>query len=356
MRTPEPGERQYALIMGRSWQPCEELNCLASVHLCKILLSRTGPFLTSKEDTLELVTSVNTFVRARKADGRARRTIEDYWRVLTPFGQWCTEQRVTLQTLDRETVRQYVAELRDNGWSEATVGIHVRNLRAFLRWLYEDGYKQENLARAIRAPRCVVRAEDLLTREEILVLLDACRNDQLAARDRALILTLLDTGLRSGELILLRRSDLRRDGLLDTTWMQIFAPKTSTYRFAFLGGTATSALQLYLEQRHDTMPALWIGVRGPLTQGGVHKALRRRAVQAGLDPARVHPHAFRKMFATHWTENGGDRTRLKALGGWASDAMLDVYVLLASQQKLAEGHRHYGPADGLLSEPGSLSM
>jgi site-specific recombinase XerD len=293
---------------------------------------------------MRIANLTNSFILARQADGRAPRTILDYRRTLDPFARWCARKHIT--HLTRDAVRRYVATLYATGWSVATVGIYVRNLRAFLRWLHEEGRLAENLAKAVRPPKSAARLEDLPADHELRALLDACRDDAQAARDRALILVLLDTGLRLGELVAMRRDALHLDG--DIAWFQIYSPKTGQGHFSFLGSASSQALAVYLQTRKDGELALWLGVRGPLTPTGVYKALRRRALKAGISPGRVHPHAFRKLFATLWTQNGGDRTRLKALGGWRTDAMLDRYVLLSARAQLAHGHRQYGPVDHLL--------
>jgi integrase/recombinase XerC len=311
------------------------------------ILTQIRPANGRADRTLKLTNLIDTFVQARRADGRAPRTIADYRRVLEPFVEWCGQRDVTMENLDQDAVRHYVASLYDRGWSTGTVGIHVRNLRSFLNWLHRERLIMQSLAQAIRTPASVIREGDLPTEEELLRLLDACRGDKQAKRDRALILSLLDTGLRRGEMVLIQRDHLHPDPAYGTSWMWLYRPKTKSYHFAFLGIEATRAVQAYLDERGDSWSAMWVGIRGPLTVVGIYKAIRRRAVQAGLDPARLHPHAFRKSFATRWTENGGDRIRLKQIGGRFTDEVLERYVLLADRNKLAEGHRCYGPVDRL---------
>ncbi len=53
-------------------------------------------------------------------------------------------------------------------------------------------------------------------------------------------------------------------------------------------------------------PFVWLGLRngGPLDGMSLYRMLRRRADQAGYDPA-VHPHMFRHTFASAWLSNGG---------------------------------------------------
>jgi integrase len=90
-------------------------------------------------------------------------------------------------------------------------------------------------------------------------------------------------------------------------------------------------------------------MRGPLTSLGIYRAVRRRSEMAGLDTRRIHPHAFRKFFATHWLAGGGDETRLMKVGGWASPEMLKIYILLSKQQDLATAHQLFGPVDRVLA-------
>ena len=290
--------------------------------------------------------AVESFIRARQADGRAPRTIKDYHRVLDPFADWCGERGIAPGALDRAGVREYVAGLRERGWSESTVAIHIRNLRAFLRWLREEGLVEDDLARAVRAPRRTAREEEPLSPEEVRALIQACQNDDdNGKRDLALLLCFLDTGLRLGEMALLRRSSVHfgDDG---TAWIQVYAPKVRSYRFVFLGKTATRALSAYLSDRDDPEDALWVGKDGnPMSTQGIYKAIKRRAEQAGV--GRLHPHLLRKTFATAWLDNGGDVERLRIIAGWQSLDMLPVYVRSAIRQ-LEQAHRRAGPVDRLL--------
>ena len=289
---------------------------------------------------MTIAEAVKSFIQARRADGRAPRTIRDYHRVLDPFAEWCGERGIAaLDSLRRDHVREYVAALRGRGWAENTISIHVRALRAFLRWLFGEGLTNENLASSIKPPR-TTRRVDVLQPEEIRALLATCAGDRFALRDRALILLLADTGLRLGELLRLKRSDIHFSN--SSAYILVYANKTRTHRFVFLSPTSAEAMQAYLDTL-DTGDALWVGRFGALTEHGIRSILRRRARQAGLDPRRVHPHAFRKFFATSWIRGGGDTLRLQEIGGWASPKMLEVYVLLARMQDLEEAHRQFSP-------------
>lgn len=289
--------------------------------------------------------ALNSFITAKIANGRAPRTLSDYHRCLDPFADWCVDRDITVTTLSRGDVRQYVAYLRSQDLSPATVAIHVRNIRCFLRWLWTEGEIETNLATAIEAPKIYRRDELPLTRDEIQRLLSACTGDDLADRDRALILFLLDTGMRIGEMPLMRRDDIHTNGD-GTGWARIYGGKTRQYRFVILSAPTMNALNVYLAGRTDDDPALWWGTQGALTDRGMYHAIKRRARAAGLKD-RVHPHLFRKTFATAWLDNGGDPERMRVLLGWSSDTlaqMMEIYV--ASQRShLERAHRKASPVE-----------
>lgn len=290
----------------------------------------------------EMVQVVESFILARRADGRAPRTLRDYRRVLEPFAEWCGKHGIALHNLRRDQVREYVGDLRQRGWADNTLSIHVRALRTFLHWLFQEGLTDENLALFIRPPKPIRKVEEPLTAEEVRALLSVCDGDRFAQRDRALILLLADTGLRIGELLRLKRTDVHFSEDGSSAYLLVYAPKTKTHRFVFLARPSAEALRDYLEETKGS-DSLWVGRFGALTESGIRLILRRRARQAGLDPHRVHPHAFRKFFATSWIRNGGDTLRLQQIGGWASPKMLEVYVLLAQKQDLAEAHKQFSP-------------
>ena len=285
------------------------------------------------------------FLTAKTADGLAESTMRDYRMVL---GRFC--DALTLDQLSRATVRQYVADLRtDNGWSEGTIGIHIRYIRAFLRWLHIEGYTARNYALAIKAPKKAVRWDELLTHAEIKQLLQAASKGKFPERDKAIILFLMDTGIRRGEFFLLKRDQVRENGD-NRLYLQFDAPKTGDKRFCILGRTTARALRAYLATRTDADPALWYGEQGPYQYSAMYRMLRRHAKTAGIDPSRVHPHVFRKIFATWWIKNGGDEQRLMALGGWNGPEMLRIYVQLGNLEDLLDGHADYSPVDNFADD------
>ena len=292
---------------------------------------------------------LDTFLTARRADGLRERTLDDYHRVLSRA--MFTLDINAPATWTRASVRAYVAGLRAQPWAPATVALHIRYLRAFWGWCHREGYTTEDFSAIIPAPARTIREDVLLTTDEFAALVRACAGDRWALRDRAVILTLVDTGLRRSEFCALQRDWLIYEDGGASLLLPGSVSKTARERFVFLGRATTTAITGYLETRNgDDQPALFISERGPLGGDGVYYLLRRRAEQAGLDPARVHPHLLRKQFASWWIENGGDEQRLMEIAGWSGPEMLRIYVRLGARQKLQDAHRQFGPVDRIIEE------
>ena len=130
--------------------------------------------------------------------------------------------------------------------------------------------------------------------------------------------------------------------------LQVYAPKTKEYRFVILGQRTLATVLKYLDTRDDDTPELWIGRKGALTARGVSHALKRRARAVGLEK-RVHPHIFRKTFATNWLDNKGDAERLRVLMGWSAETlaqMLTIYIA-SKCTHLEAAHAKASPVDNL---------
>ncbi len=92
---------------------------------------------------------------------------------------------------------------------------------------------------------------------------------------------------------------------------------------------------------------------GPLTRQAFGLALKQVALEAGLDPARVHPHALRHSFASHMLAHGADLRTLQLLLGHASVTTTQIYthVLAERLQRLVEAHHPFALPLAPLAHP-----
>lgn len=293
---------------------------------------------------MDLQESLEKYIKYKRAvDDVKPRTVRGYHRCLEEhFFEWVKVDLVA--DLEKNMLWNYVVHLRnDLDWMQNTIAIYITNLRTWLRWLWEQGYHEENLAKYLKTPKRHTREEMPPTDNELEALLEACSEGREALRDRALILFLAVTGARRGEVPEMTKENVR----LDEQWMRIYQPKTERWRYGFLTDVAAEALREYLDSRTDDEDCLFRSrFGGPLGYDGIYQMLRRRAIQAGIDPKHIHTHNFRRYFATRWVESGGDEHRLMRIMDWSSAEMLDYYVRLGSRSALQSAFKKFAPTIG----------
>ena len=214
-----------------------------------------------------------------------------------------------------------------------------------------------NIVRTIDPPDPKAPVVETLTKEEIDALLGACdhsktwKNRQVTAnerptadRDRAIILLLLDTGLRASELCGIKFGDVN----LTTNSIKVLG-KGQKERLVYFGKRTAKALWKLLTPRlKESKPAdLVFGVGEaddprPLTSDVPRRLLVRIGERAGV--ANVYPHRFRHTFAITYLRNEGDLFTLQDLLGHSDMAMVKGYARIA-QTDCAKAHQKASPVD-----------
>jgi integrase/recombinase XerD len=146
-----------------------------------------------------------------------------------------------------------------------------------------------------------------------------------ANRDRAIILTLLDTGIRAQELCDLTIADYdQKRGRL-----HVRHGKGDKQRFLFLGDRCRKALWRYLADRQAKPGAPLFTTRTGehMERNNLRHTLQRIAEQAEVP--NVYPHRFRHTFAINYLRNGGNVFALKEILGHESLDTVLIYVKMA---------------------------
>ena len=165
-----------------------------------------------------------------------------------------------------------------------------------------------------------------------------------ADRNRAIVLLMLDTGLRASELcdLQIRNVDLRNKAKSIT----ILAGKGNKDRHIPISPrTATAIWQYLASDRKDAAvdEPLFVGSTDhALDRNNLGKMLRCAAERVGVQD--VHPHRFRNTFAINYLRNGGDIFTLQAILGHSSLDMVKRYLSIA-QTDTENAHRKASPVD-----------
>lgn len=266
-----------------------------------------------------LTTWGRAFLHAKKAEGLARNTLTNaYGPVLQAFFAFCAGQGVeTIEALDPGIIRDHLLAVAEDH-APSTVHRHFRVIKTLLRW-YEvesapDGWR--NPIKRVKAPKVPEQLLDPASLEDLAELVRFAE-----ARERAILLTLIDTGLRAGELLALDLTDFDlAEGLL-----MVRHGKGGRVRFAPLGQSARRAVRLWIRQRPAGGPALFTSRRGRrLTYAGLRMALQRLANRTGVPSPKLH--AIRRAFGLGMLRSGIDLLTVSRLLGHASVSQTPKYL------------------------------
>jgi site-specific recombinase XerD len=168
--------------------------------------------------------------------------------------------------------------------------------------------------------------------------------DFTSRRDTAIILLLVDTGIRRAECVGMTLEDVDLDQRI--VWV---LGKGRRPRALPIGRKPAQALDRYLRVREEHrlahLPQVWVGRNGPMTPSGIYQVVHDRARAAGL-PA-MHPHQLRHAFATSWLAEGGNENELMLVAGWKSRTMIDRYTKATAVERARASHARLSPADRL---------
>lgn len=267
---------------------------------------------------------------------RSEKTIAWYAGALLSFATYMQRQgyqRCDVQTFQPRHVNSYILELHARELSDHSVNSYVRALRGFSSWLWRKGHTSENRLADLRSPKTTSLTLEILSEREVVQLVMAIRqHSTLATRDEALLVLMLDTGLRASEVLSLtmRRMDLAGQRITVTG-------KGKKQRALPIGETTRRAIEQYMRSAHSARWVFTTDDGRALTVYALKNLFRRMRRWSGIQ--RVHPHLLRHTFACRWLLAHNDPLALQTLLGHSSLAMTQHYVKIVAQLRVIESRR-----------------
>lgn len=250
----------------------------------------------------------------------------------------------SLEDFSERTIRTWL--LSHRGLSPNTLGAYDRALRSISNWLYLRGYLPQHPMKNLPKPRAKRVEIITFTADEIHSMLAEAKRRRNPLRDKALIILLLDTGIRIGEACNLQ--------LQNVQWSEnclLVDGKTGQRQVPF-GRKAKQALRAYVDRERKACSS---GVRGvflnqdgtPLKSLAATQRLGKIAKVCNVKATKLGPHTFRHTFGVEFIRAGGDAFTLQRLLGHTTLEVTRRYVHLA-QSDLREAHRRFSPGNRLL--------
>ncbi len=289
------------------------------------------------QQQITAIAAVEIFLVDCQARKLSTRTLEYYSESLTPFVAY--SKRVHLTEISTADIRQYLISLQERGLTAHSQHSHARALRAFFNFCVAEELLIVSPFAKVKMPKLPKPEPKAFSEDEIPIILGACKT----LRDRALILLLLDTGIRIEESTKLLIGDVE-----DST-VTIRAGKGDKYRVTFVGAKTRKAILKYLgTERHGSTKSdpLFVahGTTAALTVSGAMQIMKRLRKATKIE--HLSAHTFRRTFAIASLRSGMAVHVLAKLMGHSDIQVLRSYLDI-TKEDLRDQSRKHGVVDNL---------
>ncbi len=273
---------------------------------------------------------LSTFLSAKKIEGCSEKTLKYYSATINHLFRKLQRPVNLITTPD---LRQYLSDYQESHNSgKVTIDNMRRIFSSFFAWLEDEDYIVKSPVRRIHKVRTETLIKETINDEGLELLRDSCTE----IRDLAMIDILASTGMRVGELVNMNIDDVN----FNERQCIVFG-KGKKEREVYFNARAKLHLQQYIESRTDSNPALFVSLTAPqtrLTISGVEVRLRNLGKR--INQPKIHPHKFRRTFATMAIDKGMPIEQVQRLLGHVKiDTTLHYAMVNQTNVKLA--HRKF---------------
>lgn len=243
------------------------------------------------------------------------------------------EGKTSFSDLTHRDVEAFIEAVQNRGLKIATVRLRLINLNTFFRFLIDekimDGQVLEKKIR-LKLPDILPRAIESEPLKRLMSVITK-------TRDRAMILLLLRTGMRIGELL---ETTLSEINLKEQKIIIYEASKTGIGRVVYFSHDAHIVLELWLKQRDTSQPFLFYNKRrGPLGYAAARSLFMKYVKKAGLEDRGYTLHRLRHSFASELLNAGMRLECLQPILGHTNIEVTRRYARLTNKSREDEYFR-----------------
>lgn len=268
------------------------------------------------------------YIRLEK--GLSDNTVEAYMRDYTLFAGFILRQYDVPPTkVEQYMVERYLAYLFEEcRHAKASQARELSGVKAFFNYLLINDKIEQSPTELISTPKRTRHLPDVLTIEEVELIINSIPLDNTKGkRDRAMLELLYSCGLRVSELTSLRLSDL----FFGEGYIRVMG-KGSKQRLVPISNVARERIMIYMDCRKakdsKNKDILFLNNRGKaLTRVMLFTIIREAVLRAGIDKS-VSPHTFRHSFATHLLAGGASIRQVQEMLGHESIETTEIYTHL----------------------------
>lgn len=242
---------------------------------------------------------------------------------------------------DIQDYLMYLSKVQD---STSTVARKLTTIKNLHKFLYKEKRIDKDVSENIERPKLKKALPDVMSVEEVALLLDIKTNTLFDYRNKAMLELLYATGIRVSELIHLSIHSVD----LENCIIRLIG-KGGKERIIPIGEYTMIYLKEYLEKRNQLLKqnnceTLFLNNHGKeMTRQGFFKNLKKILKEKGLNE-NIHPHTLRHSFATHLLNYGADLRSIQMLLGHSDIKTTKIYTHI-SREKIKEEYHEFHPRD-----------
>ncbi len=257
---------------------------------------------------------LKAYVGSMIINGKAKSTISAYAREIKKLANFLLN--MDLKTVTAFDIRNFLAQEKLRGISNRTLENTRAYIRSFYEWLTIEEYIPKNPCNAVKPIKYSDEVRNPFSNVEVDLLRSNCKNE----KERAIIEVLLSSGVRVSELCNLNLQDID----FQKQKIHIRHGKGDKDRTTYTDSVACDHLIKYLTGAGITCGAVFMSQRGRYTPGGIRTVLNTIAARANV--VDVHPHRFRRTFATRLAARGMAIQEIQKLMGHSDINTTMIYV------------------------------
>ncbi|HAA19857.1 MAG TPA: site-specific tyrosine recombinase XerD [Cytophagales bacterium] len=260
-------------------------------------------------------------------------SVEAYVRDVVRFKEFLLLKELEVNPMQVSSVHlqdflEYIHELGLSAYTQARM---LSGMKAFYKYMVFEGVLDEDPTVLLEGPKLGRKLPDVLTVDEVDVLLSAIDlSTPEGMRNRAMLETLYSSGLRVTELVELRVSHV----YFDIGFLRVIG-KGNKERLVPVGREALKYIKMYKEEVRVHVPVqpgfentLFLNRRGKQLTRVMGFTVIKNLVAATQLEKKVSPHTFRHSFATHLIEGGADLRVVQEMLGHESITTTEIYTHL----------------------------
>lgn len=276
----------------------------------------------------------------------AKNTTSSYIRDLKLYKEFLNNERKKddVSLINKNDIESYLEYLGNNHYSTKSIARKLTTIKNFHKYLLATDRVSTDYSLTIERPKLRKSLPNVLTIEEVDILLDIKTITPFDYRNKAMLELLYGTGLRISELLNLKLSDIDFENCV----VRCFG-KGSKERIVPIGEYIIDSLNNYLEfgrnkliNKKKVSDYLFLNSRGSsLSRFSFFKILKKMLNEKGIKKD-VSPHSLRHSFATHMLENGADLRSIQEMLGHSDIATTRIYTHITNK-KVQNDYIEYHP-------------